>query len=158
MERKRRKPLLASDHFGDFHEVVVDDVGKVVCRQLIGSFPEYLVVEGGGVDLHMSADKIVHLHDPVFRHLEADSPVCAGLKKLLPFILRKRKRVPQAKTCGLSVYESLALCLHLGPLAAELFSCVEGIICEAVFNELLGVLAVDRLSLALSVRRMRMTL
>ena len=158
VERKRRKPLLAADYLSDLHEVVVHDVGEVVCWKLVSPLPEHLVVECVCVYLYMSADEVIHLHDPVLRHLEADSPVCAGLEELLPLCLRHRKGVAKAKTCCLVVDECLTVCLHLSALCTKLFSCVECIVCISSGNELLGILAVDRLSLALSVRCMRMTL
>ncbi len=45
VERCRRQPLFAANHVGDLHQMVVDDVGKVVCWEVVGRFVEHLVVE-----------------------------------------------------------------------------------------------------------------
>ena len=75
MEGQGRKPFFASDHFADFHQVVVNYVCKVVCRQFVSPLPEHLVVEGVGIDLDMAPDKVIHLDYSVLRHLEPDCPV-----------------------------------------------------------------------------------
>ena len=158
VEGEGRKPLFSTDDFRDFHQVVVHDVRQVVCRKFVSSFPEHLVVECRCVYLHMSTDKVVHLHDPVFRHLEADGPVCTGLQKLLPFLFRHRKRVAEAHSGGLTVDECLSCRFHFSTFCSKLFGSIECIICEAVSDELFCILAVYRLSLALPVWCMWMAL
>ena len=37
MQRRAWQPLLATDDMGNLHEVVVNDIGKMVCWQLIGT-------------------------------------------------------------------------------------------------------------------------
>ena len=85
--------------------MVVHDVCKVVCRELVRSLPEYLVVEGVCVHLYMTTDKVVHLHDSVLRHLESDCPVCTCFKKFLYLYLRK-KSVAELTDLYIPVLES----------------------------------------------------
>ena len=43
----------------DFHQMVVDDVGKVVCRQVIGTLVEHFVIEYVRVYCHFAANQVV---------------------------------------------------------------------------------------------------
>ncbi len=61
MERCGGEPFLATDDVGHFHQVVVDYVGKVVGRQVVRAFVEYLVIEYGRVDGHFAAQQVVDL-------------------------------------------------------------------------------------------------
>ena len=45
----------------DFHEVVVHDVGKVVCGQVIGTFVQDLVVQNAAVDAYVSTNHVVYM-------------------------------------------------------------------------------------------------
>ena len=155
VKREGRQPLLASDHFGDFHQVVVHNVCKVVGRKLVGSFPKHLVVEGGAVDLDVSSDEVIHLHYAVYRHLEAYGPVIPGLQQSPDFLFRKAEGVLQGSPGGVVVDEGLACGLSLGAGLLQLLGCVEGIVGVARSHQLLGILAVYVPALALPVRSVR---
>ena len=46
MFRRGAHPLIAADHVGNFHEVVIDDVGQVVSGKSI-RFQKYLIIDIG---------------------------------------------------------------------------------------------------------------
>ena len=153
-----REPLLAADDFGDFHQVVVHDIGQVVGRQFVGTFPQHLVVEGVAVDFDVAADQVVHGHGPVLRNLEADGPV-AGLGQAAGHLVggegqRVAERAPRLPVVG----EGLLLRFRFGAQGGEAFGAVEGIIGIAFLDKLFRVFAVDAAALRLAVRRVGMPL
>ncbi len=156
VQRKRRKPLLAPDHLGNLHQVVIDYVREMVGRKLVSPFPEHLVVERAGIDLHVSADEVVHLHDPVLRHLEADGPVRPLLQKPPDFVRREAQGIAQGQARAVVVDESLLAGLHLRAYLRKFLGGVESVVGVALFDQFLGIFTVDSASLALPVRRVRM--
>ncbi len=62
MEGCRGEPFLTADHVGDFHQVVVDNVGQVIGGQIVGALVEHLVIEDRRIDGHLSAEQVVDLH------------------------------------------------------------------------------------------------
>ena len=104
----------------------------------------------------MSSDEVVHLHDPVLRHLEADGPVRALLKQFLHFVLRKAEGIAQAQARGMVVDECLLSGLHLRADFGKLLGRVERIVCKAFLHQLFSIFPIDSAPLALSVRCVRM--
>ena len=122
--------------------MVIHDVGKVVGGKFICPFPKHLVVKRVGIDLYVPSDEVVHLHDPVFGHFEPDGPVCMRIQQRPPFAFRHGKGVTQGFSCDMIVYEGLFLRLHFRPFGCELLCCVERIVCEPLFYQVLGVFPV----------------
>ena len=124
----------------------------MVGGQLVGALPEHLVVERVGVHFDVAANKIVHLHNHVLRHLETDGPSGGFGEQTLSLFCAERERVTQSLAGFLIVDEGLSLRLRLGAFGRQFFGSVEGIVCVACLDELLGVFAVDAAPLALAVR------
>ena len=78
MERSRREPLLAAYHVGHLHEMVVHDIGQVIGGQVVGALVEHLVVENRGIDGHLAAQQVVHLHVASRLYQESHHVWCAG--------------------------------------------------------------------------------
>ena len=156
VQRQGREPLLAADDLGDFHQMVVHDVGEVVGRELVGPLPEHLVVQGVGIDGDVAADEVVHLHDAVLRHLEADGPVRGFRQQVLHLARGKGEGVAEGHARHRVVGEGLTL--GLGGLAAgvQFLRRIERVVGPSGFHELVGVLPVDGTPLALAVGRMGM--
>ena len=95
MEREGRQPLFAPYDFCDFHQVVVDNVGEVICRQAVMAFPEDLVVQYRCVYFDVPPYEVVHAYRPVFGHLEPDSPSGLFGKPPSPFGFRQGEGVFQ---------------------------------------------------------------
>ena len=155
VQRQRREPLLAPDDLGDFHQVVVHDIGQVVCGQLVRSLPQNLVVQGVGVDLDMAADHVVHCHDGILRHLETDGPVGGLLKQPGSFFLAQCQGIAQGETGFLIVGEGLSAGLSCAAHRIQLLGGVESVVSVSVRDELLCKSAVDAASLALPVGGVR---
>ena len=62
VEGCRGEPFLTADHVGDFHQVVVDNVGQVIGGQIVGALVEHFVIEDRRIDGHLSAEQVVDLH------------------------------------------------------------------------------------------------
>ena len=106
MLRCRRQPLLTSDDMRHPHQVVINNVGKVV-RRIAIRLHQYLVVDGIVVEFDFSVDEIPKLSDtfwnehpdyvwlavanPILNLLLAESmtqPVILCLRVLMPPLLR----------------------------------------------------------------------
>ena len=106
----------------NLHEVVVDDVGQVVCRQLVGTLVEHLVVEDVALDDDVSADHVVDVYVDARLHLEANHVLLAVGDATLHFLLRQCERVVHLAACACVVLEVL----NLGTLSLKLLGRVEG--------------------------------
>ncbi len=45
MQRRRREPFLTADNMGHLHQMVVHDIGQMICGQVIGAFVKHFVVK-----------------------------------------------------------------------------------------------------------------
>ena len=137
------EPLLAADHVGHLHQVVVHDVGQVVGGKFVGLLPEHLIIQRAGVDGDMAADQVVHLHQPVRIDLEADGPV-VGLHQAAHHLFGgERQGVLKREARLVVVGEGAFLGFGGGTQGGELFGAVEGIVREALGNQLFGIFPVD---------------
>ena len=128
--------------------MVVHDVGKVVCGQLVSALIEHLVVQNVALYLDVAADHIVHVHLYSGLHLEAYHILFAVGDAALHLLLRKSERVGHLLTCTCVVLEVL----HSSTLGFELFGRIEGDVSLVVSKELVNVLLVYGATLALTVR------
>ena len=158
VKRQGGQPLLSADYLGDLHQVVIHDVGQVICRQLIRAFPKDFVVQSIGVDFNMPADQVVHRHHGVLGHLETDGPVGGLTKQPCGLLFAQCQGIAQRKAGLLVIGESLSARLRCTAYSLELLRGVECVICISVRDQLLGILAVDAAPLALPVGRVRMAL
>ena len=122
VKRCAGQPLLATDYVRNLHEVVVDDVSQVVCRQLVGTLVEHLVVEDVALDDDVSADHVVDVYVDAGLHLEAYYVLLAVGDTTLHFLLRQCERVGHLAACACVVLEVL----YLGTLSLKLLGRVEG--------------------------------
>ena len=121
MEGQGREPFLTADYFGDFHQMIVHDVGKMVGRQFVSSFPKHLVVQGVRVDFNMATDEIIHLHHCVTWHLEAYGPVDSLLQKPVNLFLGKGEGIAHLPPGHLVVGKGFLGCLCFGTSLFQLF-------------------------------------
>ena len=122
VKRCARQPLLATYYVRYLHEVVVDDVSQVVCRQFVGTLVEHLVVEDVALDDDVSADHVVDVYIDARLHLEAYYVLLAVGDATLHFLLRQCERVGHLTACACVVLEVL----YLGTLSLKLLGRVEG--------------------------------
>ena len=62
MKRRAGQPFLTTDHMGNLHQVVVDNVGEMVGGQVVRAFVEHLVIDYIAHDAHVAADDVVDMH------------------------------------------------------------------------------------------------
>jgi hypothetical protein len=55
----RRNPLLAAHYMGDTHQMVVDDIGKMIGRQAV-RFHQHLHIDDGIFKLNLAAQRVLH--------------------------------------------------------------------------------------------------
>ena len=136
--------------------MVVHNVGEVIGRKFVGAFPEHFVVQGVCIHFHVAADKVVHLHNAVQGHFEADGPVRGGFQEAFYLLLRQRERVTQASPAGGVVHERFLGGLCSGAAGVQFLCRVKGVIGPAGSDELLCILPINGPALALAVRSVRM--
>ena len=147
MERSRRKPLLTANHMSHLHEVVINDIGKVICGEVVGTLIEHLIVENRRIDGHLSTDKVVHLHIAVGLNLEAHHILLSGINQSLHLIGRQRERISHRRA-------SVSVILEVGQLLTlrlKLFGGIKGIVSLSGIKQHLHVLAIDVATLRLLV-------
>ena len=157
VQRQGWKPLLTSDNLGDFHKVVIYNVCEVICREFVGSFPENFVIQGVSVYLDVSTDEVIHLHDGVYRHLEADGPAVCGLQQFLYLVFRQGEGVAELHSGFLVIDKCFSCSLCLSAFRFEFFCCIECIISITVLYELVCIFAINAFSLRLTIWSMRMS-
>ena len=65
MQRQGWEPFLTANDFGDLHQMIIHDIGQMVCRQFIGSFPKNFIVKSVSINLYMPTNQVIHLNDGV---------------------------------------------------------------------------------------------
>ena len=148
MQRSTGQPLFATDDVRDAHQMVVDDVGQMVGRQIVCALVKHLVIKDGAIEGHSSTDHIIDLHLYIGRDEEANDILCTASDERIDLLAREDQGIAHRGTRGsivLEVRHSLALLL-------QLLRRIEGDISLARIKELLDVLTVDVTPLTLSIR------
>ena len=127
--------------------MVIHNVCQVICRKFVSPLPEHLVIQGISIYLDVTADEVVHFHDRIVRHLEADGPAVCGLQQFLYLILRESKGIAKLHPCFLIVNKSLSGSLGLSAFRVKFLSRIEGIVCVTILDKLVSELAVNAFSL-----------
>ena len=147
VERRAGQPLLAADDVGYLHQVVVHDVGQVVCGQFVGALVEHLVVYDVALDAHLAAYDVVDEHLASRLHAEAHHVLRPLGHEPLHFLLGHGERVAHREARVGVVLEVL----HLLALGLQLLGRVERHVCLALVEQLAHVLLVYVAALALAV-------
>ena len=127
--------------------MVVDDVGQVIGRQLVGTLVEHLVIEDVGLHTHLTANQVVDQYLLSGFNLETDDVLMAGSHQLLHFLLWKGQRVTHLTT-GVGVVLEI---LDFGTLGFQLLGGVEGDVSLVGIQQLLNIFLIDVAALTLTV-------
>ena len=73
----------------NLHQVVVDDIGQMVSRQLVGTLIEHLVVDDVALDAHFAANEVVDEHLLAGLNLEAHDILMTRSHQRLDLFLGK---------------------------------------------------------------------
>ena len=148
VERCRRQPFLAADDVRYLHQVVVDDVGQMVGRQLVGALPQHLIVEDRAVDADVAANDVVDVYILARLDEEADDVGVTLGDEAVGLFLAECQRVAH-----LSARRGVVLeVLHLLALGGQLLGRIESDVGTSGIEELLDIYLIDFLALALAVR------
>ena len=148
VERCRRQPLLAADDVRHLHQVVVDDVGQMVGRQLVGALPQHLIVEDRAVDADVAANYVVDVHILARLDEEADDVGVPLGDEAVGIFLAECQRVAHLVARRGVVLEVL----HLLALGGQFLGRIEGDVGASGVEELADIFLIDFLALALAVR------
>ena len=133
---------------GYLHQVVVHDVGEMVCGQLIGALVEHLVVEDVALHAHVATNEVVDVNFLAWLHLEADGVLRVTVEQLGHLFLRQREGVAH-RHAGVGVVLEV---FHLLALFLQFLRRVKGYVGLAVVEKLLHVFLVYLATLALAIR------
>ena len=78
---------------GNLHQVVVNDIGQMVCRQLVGTLIEHLVVNDVTLYAHLATYKVVDKHLAARLNLEAYHVLLAGSHQRFHIFLGHGQRI-----------------------------------------------------------------
>ena len=141
MLRRRGDELGAADDMGDAHQMVVDDVGKIVGRHAV-PLDEDLILERVVADGDVAVNHIVEGRRAAERHLLADDKRLALREVLVDDFLRQIAAGAVVADKALVVFRRLLMCFA---------GIAEAAIGEAVVDELLRIFGIDVHALALDV-------
>ena len=153
MQGSTGQPLFATDDMGDFHEMVVDDVGQMIGGQLVGTLEEHLVVEDVALDDHIAAYHVVDMDVLARLYLEAHHILVAVGNELLHLVGRHGERIAHHAT-GVGVILEV---FHLGTLGLKFLGGVEGDVGLVLGQQLLHIFLVDGAALTLAIGSMAAT-
>ena len=142
------QPLFTADHVGDFHEMVVDNVGQMVGGQLIGALVEHFVVENRGIDDHIAANEVVDVHIFAGFDLETHHILIAACNACFHFFGGERERVLHLSARG-------GIILEIGDAFSsgiQGFGRVEGDVGFAFCEELIDIVLINVATFALAIR------
>ena len=150
VQRAGRQPLFASYHMRYLHQVVINNVCKVISRHSVRLI-QHLVVQKRRVHLDVSPYQVVKLNQFIFGKTKAYHIRLLRREQTLNVLLRERMRVSQTLSCGTIILKSLLLCFSLLSFCVKFFGCIESIVCPTLFHKLQGILFVDWFTLRLFV-------
>ena len=133
---------------GDFHQMVVHNVGKMISRQLIGALIEHLIVEDVTLHTHIATNEVIHVNLLTRLHLKTHGVLRVAVQQLVYLFLRQGKRVAHLHTTAGIVLEVG----HLLTLLGQFLRCVKSQIGLVAVEQLLHVALVYLATLALTVR------
>ena len=148
VQRRTGQPLLTTDDMGYFHQVVVDNVGKMIGRQLVRTLVKHLVVQDVTFDADIAPNHVVDMDFLSRIDLEADNKLLSVVNQTVHFFLRHRQRVAHLHTCVGVILEVL----YLLASGFQLFRCVESNVSLAGIQQLTDVFLVNLTTLTLTVR------
>ena len=132
---------------GDFHQVVVHNIGEMVGGQLIGALVEHFVVEHRGIDDYVASDDVTYMNILSGLNLEAHHILRASSQQLIYLILRQSKGVAHLHASGCIVLEIG----QLGSLGGKLLRSVKRKVCGAVVKQNVYILLINIAAFRLAV-------
>ena len=147
MQRSRRQPLLTTDDMRDLHQMVINDIGKVIGGQLVGTLIQHLIVNDITLHTHLTTDEVVDQNLLSRLYLEANHILLAISNPLLHLLFRQGQRVTHLLT-GMAVVLEI---LHFRTFRLQFRRSIEGNICLTSVQQLLDIFLVNVTTLTLTI-------
>ena len=128
--------------------MVVDDIGEMIGRQLVGTLVEHLVVDHVAHDAHIATDEVVDMHGLTRFDLETHHILLSLVDELSGGLLAQGERVAHQHARMGIVLEIL----DFRTLGLQLLGGVEGIIGLARIQQLLHIFLIYMTPFALAIR------
>ena len=148
MKRCTGQPLLTADNVGYLHEMIVNDIGKVISRQLVSTLIKHLIVKDICLYTYLTTDKVVDEDLLTGIDLKSDNILLAIGDKLFYLLLWQGQRVTHLTASVAVVLEIL----YLLTLCLQLLWSVESDVCLVCIQQLLNILLIDVTALTLTIR------
>ena len=128
--------------------MVVDDIGQMVSRQLIGTLVEHLIVADIALDAYLATNQVVDQNLLTRFHFEANHILLTLSYQGIHLLFRHGERVAHL-TAGMAVVLEV---LYLIAFLFQFLGRIESNICLISIQQLLDILLIDITTLALAVR------
>ena len=132
----------------NLHQMVVNDIGQMVGRQLVGTLVEHLVVADVALDTYLTTNKVVDQDLLTSLDLEADNILLSISNQRLYFFLQQCQRVTHL-LAGVAVVLEI---LDFSTLGFQLLWRVKSNIGLAIVEQLPDILLIDVATLTLAIR------
>ena len=116
MKGSTGQPFFTTDDVGDFHQMIIHDVGQVIGGQFIGTLVQHLVIENLTLYDDFPTDQVLNVNFLAWINLEADHILLSFADQGINFLLRQRQGVAHHATCTgiiLEILDFIALGLQL---------------------------------------------
>ena len=140
---QRWQPLLATNNMANLHQMVVNDICKVVCWQSVNTLIEHLIIKGRCVYLNIATNKVVHSDSLILWHLEADNPDIATRNTSLYLLGTKAKGCWKGCAHLVVISKGLTTLLVLLAQSIKLLGSIKGVVCPTSLNKLLCILKIN---------------
>ena len=131
----------------DLHQVVIHDIRQMVCRQLVCTLEEHLIIKDVRLHTHLTTNEVVDENLLSTVNLKTHHILLTVGYQLLHFLLRQRQRVTHHIT-GVTVVLEI---LDLSALRLQLLRGVESDIRLIVIQQLLHIFLIYLTTLTLTV-------
>ena len=142
------QPLLTSDDVRYLHQVVIDNICKMICRKLICTFVQNLVIKDVTFYTYISANHVVNMNFLSWFYKKSYYILSTIVNECLNFILGHRKGIAHEHTRMAVILEIL----NLITLCFQFLWSIEGNICLACVKKHFDIFLVYVTPLALPVR------
>ena len=142
------QPLFTTDDVGDFHQVVVHDVGQMISGQFVGTLVKHFVVEDFTLHNDFATDKVVNMDFLAGFNLEANHILLPFGNHGIDLLLRQRQGIAHHATRGGVILEIL----DFSTFGLQFLWGVESDVSLTGSQELLHIFLIDIAALTLAIR------
>ena len=148
MQRCTWQPFLTADNMRDVHQVVINNVCKMIGRQFVSTLVQNLVVKDVTLDADITTNHIIDMNFLTRFHLETDNVLLPIIYQAVNLFLRHGQGITHLKA-GVSVILEI---FNLLTLRIQLLRSIKSNVCLAGIQQLVNILLIDVTAFTLAIR------